>query len=165
MWDARTVIRSALAADAAGPERSRVRTYFLERSHEGLDVCIGKVLGEVSFDSVPVVSAGAFERFRTRVGENDEDRASVSLGPDAPDESRLFHPVDDSSEAALAEEDPVGQLVHRHAVRRFLEVDEDVIPALRDAGIPLELRIEDVEEREGAFEEEPPGMQPLGRRA
>jgi hypothetical protein len=35
---------------------------------------------------------------------------------------------------------------------------------LRDARIPFELSVEDVEEREGALEEQPPSAQPLARR-
>jgi hypothetical protein len=44
-------------------------------------------------------------------------------------------------------------------------MDEDVVPALRDAGVSLELRIENVEKRHRTLEEEPPAAQPLGRRA
>jgi hypothetical protein len=41
-------------------------------------------------------------------------------------------------------------------------VDEDVVPALRDAGVSFELRIENVEECHCALEEEPPAAQLLG---
>ena len=90
---------------------------LLERAREGLHVCPGKVLGEVAFDSVAVVGAGALECRPAFGGEDDEDRAAVMVGADATDEAYFFHPVDDSGEAALAVEDPVGELVHRNAVR------------------------------------------------
>ena len=87
------------------------------------------------------------------------------MGADAADESRLFHPVDDTGEAALAVEDPFGELVHADAFGCFLEVDEDVVPAHRDAHGVLELGVEHVEQRERALEEEAPAAQPFGRRA
>src|SRR5512133_2813434 len=157
-------VASASALDSAGAKRSCVGADFLECSREGLDVCLGKVLGEVAFDSVAVMGAGAFEYRAAFSGENDEDRAAVLLGADATDEARFFHPVDDSGEAALAVEDPVGKQVHRDPVGGFLEVDEDVVPTLRDTRVPLELCVEDVEEREGALEEQPPSAQSLARR-
>ena len=96
------------------------------------------------------------------VGEDDEDRAAVVLGADAADEAGLFHSVDDAGEAALAVEDPLGELVHAQAVGCLLEVDEDVVPAQRDPGVALELGVEHVDERERALEVEAPGAQPLG---
>ena len=138
---------------------------LLEGMRERFHVCACQVLREVSFDSVSVVAARAFERRGARFGEDDEDRAAIGLRTNALDEARLFHPVDDSGEPALAVEDPVGERVHRDAVRRFLEVDEDVVPPLRDAGVSFELRIENVEKRHCAFEEEPPAAQSLGRGA
>jgi len=138
---------------------------LLEGTRERSHVCVRQMLREMSLDSVSVVSPRALERRDARVGEDDEDCAAIVLRPNAPDETRLFHPVDDPGEPALAVEDPVGERVHRHAVRRFLEMDEDVVPALRDAGVSLELRIENVEKRHRTLEEEPPAAQPLGRRA
>ena len=104
-----------LAADAAGAEWAGVGADLFEGAGEGFDVGFGEVLGEVSFDSVSVVAAGVFHRLGALVGEDDEDRAPVVLGADAADESGFFHPVDDAGEAALAVEDPVGELVHRDA--------------------------------------------------
>ena len=80
----------------------------------------------------------------------------------ASDEAGLFDPVDDAGEAALAVEDPLGELVHAQTVGSLLEVDEDVVPAQRDTGVALELGVEHVDERERALEVEAPGAQPLG---
>ena len=132
-----------------------------ERSH----VCVRQMLREVSLNSVSVVAPRALERRGARFGKDDEDRAAIVFRTNALDETHLLHPVDDSSESALAVEDPVGERVHRDAVRRFLEVDEDVVPALRDAGVSFELRIENVDKRHCTLEEEPPAAQLLGRRA
>lgn len=63
-------------------------------------------------------------------------------GPDAADESGLFHSVDDAGEAALAGQDPLGELVHADAVGRFLEVDEHVVPADRDADVAFQFGVE-----------------------
>jgi hypothetical protein len=117
----------------------------------------------VSFDPVPVKAAGAFHRLAALVGEDDQDRAAVVLRANASDKPCFLHPVDDPREAALAVEDSLRQRVHRDAFRRLVELDEDVVPAQRDAGVALELGVEHVEERERALEEEPPGPQPLGR--
>jgi len=80
-------------------------------------------------------------------------------------EAYLLHPIDDTRESALAVEDPLGELVHRDASRRLLEVDENVVPALGDADGLFELGVEHIEQRQRALEEEAPGAQPLGRRA
>src|SRR6266568_8736761 len=141
-----------LAADAAGAKWAGVGADLFEGAGEGFDLVFGEVLREVSFDSVSVVAAGIFHRVAAFFGENDEDRAPVVLRANATDESRLLHPVDDTGEAALAVQDPVSQRVHRDAFGRFLELDEDVVPAHRDAGLALELRVEHVEERERALE-------------
>ena len=61
------------------------------------------------------------------------------LGADAADEAGPFHPVDDAGEAALAVEDPRGDLVHAQPFGRVFEVDEDVVPADREAGVALVL--------------------------
>ena len=142
-----------------------MRADLLEGPRERFYVCVRQVLREVSFDSVSVVAPRALERRSTRFGEDDEDRPAIVFRTNALDEPRRFHPVDDSGEAALAVQNPVGECVHRDAVRRFLEVDEDVVPALRDAGVSFELRVENVDKRHRALEEEPPAAQPLGRRA
>lgn len=142
-----------------------MRADFLEGSRERSHVCVREVLSEVSFDSVSVVASRALERRSASLGEYDEDRATIVSRTNAADEARLFHPVNDSGKAALAVENAVGERVHRDAVRRFLEVDEDVVPPLRDAGVSFELRIENVEKCHCALEEEPPAAQPLGRGA
>jgi hypothetical protein len=98
---------------------------------------------------------------RPLVGEDDEDRAAVVLGANAADEAGLCESVDDAGEAALAVEDPFGELVHAQAVGCLLEVDEGVIRAHRHAGVALEFGVEDVLERECALEVEAPGAQPL----
>ena len=66
-------------------------------------------------------------------------------GRSAADESCLFHAVDDTGEAALAVEDPFGELGHRDALGRLLEVDEGVVPAQWDAHGLLEFGVEYVE--------------------
>jgi len=126
---------------------------------------VSEVAGEVLFNRVPVVAAGSLHRVAAVVGEDDENRAAVVLGPNAADEAGLFHSVDDAGEAALAVEDPLGELVHAQTVGRLLEVNEHVVPAKRNAGIALELGVEHVDKCERALEVEPPGAQPLGRRA
>src|SRR6266581_3519415 len=146
-----------LAADAAGAKWAGVGADLFEGTGEGFDLVFGEVLREVSFDSVSVVAAGIFHRVAAFFGENDEDRAPVVLRANTTDEARLFHPVDDTGEAALAVEDSLGERVHRDAFWRFLELDEDVVPAQRDAGLAFELAVEHVEERERALEVEPPG--------
>ena len=137
---------------------------FLEGADERLDVGVGEVAGEVLFDPVSVVAAGLLHRGAALAGEDDEDRAAVVFGPDAADETSFFHPVDDASEAALAVEDPLGQLVHSQPVRCLLEVNEDVVPAQRDAGVAPELVVEYVDERERTLEVEAPGAQPFRRK-
>ena len=87
------------------------------------------------------------------------------LGAGTADEAGLFHSIDDAREAALAVEDPLGELVHAQPVGRLLEVDEDVVPAHREPCVALELGIEHVEECERALEVEEPGPKPLGRGA
>ena len=138
---------------------------FSRALREGSDVRVGQVPGEVSVDAVSVVEAGALHRLGALLGQEDEDRAPVVLGADAADEPSLLHAVDDPGEAALAVEDPLGQLVHGEAVRRLLELDEDVVPALWDAHRLLELGIEHVDQRQRALEEEPPAAESLGRGA
>src|SRR5215216_6691986 len=135
---------------------------FFECAGERFDVAVAEVLGEVLFDRVAVVAASLLHRRAALVGEDDEDRAAVVFGADSLDEAGLFESVDDAGEAALAVEDPLGELVHAQPVGRFLEVDEGVVPAQRDAGVALERGVEDVDERERALEVEPPGTQPLG---
>jgi hypothetical protein len=46
---------------------------LFEGAGEGFDVGVGEVLGEVLFDSVSVMAAGAFQHFGAVVGEDDED--------------------------------------------------------------------------------------------
>jgi hypothetical protein len=108
----------------------------------------------VSFDSVSVVPAGICHRVAASLGENDEYRAPVALRANATDEARLFHPVDDTGETALAVEDSLSERVHRDTFGRFLELDEDVVPAQRDTGLLFELAVEHVQERERALEVE-----------
>ena len=50
-------------------------------------------------------------------------------------------------------------------LRCFLEVDENVVPALGDAHDLLELGVEQVEQRKRALEEQSPGAQLLPRGA
>ena len=75
------------------------------------------------------------------------------LGANAANEPDLFHPIDDPGQAALAVEDSFGKLVHRNALWRLLEVDQDVVPPLRNSYCVLEFRVEHVEQREGTLEE------------
>jgi len=138
-----------------------VDTEFLERASERLDVGVGEVAREVLFDCVPVVPASLLHRDAPLVGEDDEDRAPVVVGADALDEAGLFQTVDDAGEAALTVEDAFGKFVHAQTTGCFLEVDEGVVPAQRDAGVALELGVEDVGERERALEVEAPGAEPL----
>ena len=136
---------------------------FLEGPRQGFDLVVGEVLGEVSFDSVSVVAAGAVHCVGALVCEDDEDCAPVVLGADAADESGLFHLVDEAREAALAVQDVSRELAHRNTVGRFLEVDEDVVPAQREAGLVLEFGVEHALQRQGALEEQAPGSEPFGR--
>ena len=53
-----------------------------------------------------------------------------------------LHPVDEAREAAFAVQDPPRELAHRDAVGRFLEVDQDVVPAQREADLVLEFGVE-----------------------
>ncbi len=138
---------------------------LVESAGEGLDVDVGEVLGEVPLDSIPVVATGLAQLVRARVGQDDQDRTPIVRRPDAADEPTLFHAVHHVSEAALAVKDPFRELVHANALRRLLEMNEDVVPALRDAHRLLEFRIEHVQERQRALEEEAPSVQALGRRA
>jgi hypothetical protein len=78
------------------------------------------------------------------------------------DESGFLHSVDDAGEAALAVEDPLGELVHAQAFGGLLEVDEGVVPAQREPGVAFELGVEHVVERQRALEVEAPGTQTLG---
>ena len=54
-------------------------------------------------------------------------------------------------------QDAARDLVHRQAVARLLELDEDVVPAEREPDRGLELGVEDVRQRQPALEEHPPG--------
>ena len=121
-----------------------MRADLFERAGEGLDVGVGEVLGEVPLDSIPVVPTGLAQLFRARVGQDDQDRTPIVRRPDASDESTLFHSVHHVSEAALAVKDPFRELVHANAPRRLIEMNEDVVPALRDSHSLLEFRIEQV---------------------
>ena len=138
-----------------------MNTEFLERASERLDVGVAEVAGEVLFYPVPVVAAGLLHRGAAFVGEDDEDRAAVVLGAHTLDEASLFHSVDDAGEPALAVEDSFGELVHTQAIWGLLELDEGVVPAHGDAGVALELGVEDVDECQRALEVEAPGAQPL----
>jgi len=89
-----------------------VGTDLLERSGERLDVGVRQVTREVLFDSVPVEAPRALHHLAALVGENDEDRAAVGVRADAADEAGLFESIDDAREAALAVQDPFGELVH-----------------------------------------------------
>ena len=151
-----------LAADATGAEWACVCADTFERAGESFDVGLGEVLREVSFDSVSVVAPSELHCFGARVSEDDENRAAVVFGAVAADEPCLFHPVDDAGEAALAVQDPFGELVHADPFGRFLEVDEDVVPAHRDAHGVLELGVEHIDERKRALEEKAPAAQPFG---
>jgi hypothetical protein len=82
---------------------------LLERARERPDVGIRQV-AEVLLDSVPVVAAGSLHGLAPRVRKKDEDRAAVVLRTDAPNEAGFLHPVDDAGEAALAVQDPLGEL-------------------------------------------------------
>src|SRR5512133_1473553 len=137
---------SSLGADAAGAKRARVLADLLQGTDERPDVGLGEVIREVSCNPVPVVPAREFLRLVALLGEHDEDRAAVVLGANAADELRSLHPVDDAREAALAVKDPVGERVHRYALRGLLELDKDVVPAQRDSGLLLEFGVEHVEE-------------------
>jgi len=117
---------------------------LVESAGEGLDVDVGEVLGEVPLDSIPVVATGLAQLFRARVGQDDQDRTPIVRRTDALDEPTLFHSVHHVSEAALAVKDPFRELVHANALRRLLEMNEDVVPALRDSHTLLEFRIEQV---------------------
>ncbi len=111
---------------------------------ENLDVGVGEVLREVPFDSIPVVAAGLAQLFGARVGQDDQDRTPILRRPDAADEPTLLHSVDYMGEATLAVKDPFRKLVHANALRRLIDMNEDVVPALRDANSLLEFGIEQV---------------------
>src|SRR2546421_7991540 len=83
-----------LAADAAGAKWAGVGADLFEGAGEGLDLVLGEMLREVSFDSVSVVAAGMFHRVAAFFGEHDEDRAPVVWRADATGAARPFHPVD-----------------------------------------------------------------------
>src|SRR5436190_10962809 len=150
-----------LAADAPWAEGTGVGAELFERPGQGLDVGVGEVAREVLFDPVPVVAASPLHRTAALVRQDNEDRAAVVLGTDALDEASFFHSVNDAGEAALAVQDPLGELIHAQPVGSLLEVNEGVVPAQRDPRIALELRVEHVNERERALEVEAPGAQPL----
>ena len=138
--------------------------HLVESADQRLDVGVGEVAGEVLFDRVPVVAAGLLHRPASLIGEDDEDRAAVVLGPDAADEAGIFHAVDDAGEAALAVENPLGELGHPEAVC-LLELDQSVVPPQWDPGVALELGFQHVEDSECALEIETPSAQPLRRGA
>jgi hypothetical protein len=117
---------------------------LVESAGEGLDVGVGEVLGEVPLDSIPVVAAGLAQLFGARVSHNDQDRTPIVRRADASDEPSFLHSVNHMSEAALAVKDPFRELVHANALRRLIEMNEDVVPALRDSHRLLEFRIEQV---------------------
>ena len=64
------------------------------------------------FDRVAMVAAGLFHHGPAFVGENDEDRAAVVFGAHAADETGLLESFDHAGEAALAVQNPFGELVH-----------------------------------------------------
>ena len=142
-----------------------MRTDLFERAGEGLDVGVCEVLGEVPLDSIPVVAAGLAQLFGARIGEDDQDRTPIVRRADAADQPPLFHSVHHMSEAALAVEDPFRELVHANALQRSIEMNQDVVPALRDVHGLLEFGIEHVLQRQRALKKEPPRVQSLGRRA
>ena len=129
------------------------------------DVGVGQVTRKVLLDRMAMVTASRLHRLAPLVCEDDEKRPAIVLGPLTAHEARLFHAVDDPSEAALAVEDPLGELVHAQSARLVLQVDEEVVPTDRNPGVALHLGVEHVEKREGAFEVQPPGSKPLRRRA
>ena len=94
-----------------------MRAELLECAGKRLDVGVAQVLREVAFDRVSVMTARVLHRGPALVSEDDEDRAAVVLGTDTSDEAGRFEPVDDAREAALAVEDPLGELVHAQALR------------------------------------------------
>jgi hypothetical protein len=92
------------------------------------------------------------------------DHPPVLRGALAADQARLLHAVDHARQAALAEQDPLGDLVHAHAVV-LLEPDEQVVPAEGEAGIGLQLLVEHVEHDTRALDERAPADQLLARGA
>ena len=126
---------------------------LLERAGERLDVGVGEVAGEVLLDRVPVWR-GVFQHLAALVGKDDEDERRSFSGWTR-GRGRPFHPVDDAGEAALAVEDPLGD-VHAQAGGGLLELDQGVVPAQRDPGVALEFGVEHVVQRERALEVEAP---------
>jgi len=110
-----------------------MRADLFERAGEDFDVGVCEVVGEVALDSIPVVAASLAQLLGARVGQDDQDRTAIVGWADAADEPHLFHAIHDSGEATLAVKDPIRQLIHPNAIRRTLEMNEDVVPALRDA--------------------------------
>ena len=93
-----------------------MQAHLLERPSQRLDVGVRQVLREVSLDSVAVVAACLLHGLEAIAREDDEDRATIMLGTDAANETFLLHTIDDTSETALAVEDPLRRLVHGDAV-------------------------------------------------
>lgn len=96
---------------------------------------------------------------------DDLDHAAIRGRPSPLDESSLFHAVDHAGQAALTRKDAAGELVHANPVLGLLEMDEDVVPAKRDALFVLELRVKDVDQRECSLEERSPDDELSLRRA
>ena len=138
---------------------------LLECPRKRLDVGIGQVPREVLLDRMAVVPARCLQGLAAIVGEDDEKRPPIVLGPLAAHEACLLHAVDDACEAALAVEDPLGELVHAQAARLIFQVDKEVVPTGRNPGVALHLGVEYVEKREGALEVQPPSSKPVRRKA
>jgi hypothetical protein len=128
---------------------------LLERVRERCEVALVEVLHEVLVDAAVVHEARGVQRLDAVGGDEDQDDAPVGRRSLAPHEPGLLHAVDDTGQAALARQDPAGELVHRQPGFGVFEFDEHVVPAQRDAALGPQFGVEDVDQRERALQEEP----------
>ena len=103
--------------------------HLLERPLQRREVSLVQVLDEVLADAAAMHGACGLQRLEAFGRDEHEDHAPIVRRAVAPNEPFLLHPVDHPGQAALARQDPLGELGHPARAAGLLELDEDVVPA------------------------------------
>ena len=115
---------------------------------------------EVLADAAQMRRPRLEEASATRLGEAGEVAAPVRFAGLTLDKAGLDQPVDQPREPAPREEQPIRELAHpQRAVGGFGEVEENLVPAERQAVLALELGVEPSDHLPVHAEHLPPGIQ------
>src|SRR3954471_581151 len=136
--------------------------HALPDAAEHVELLAGEVLEEVAANALEVRAARGGELVAATRGEDGEGAAGVALARLALEQAVALEAIDETGQAAAAQQDGRGEVVHAQlAVGRVGEVHEDLVGGDGEAMLGLELGVERLDEAGVDAEQAAPGAELL----